>query len=312
VVGISVSFQDANTVYSFVDGLSMHDERFFVNGFCICVHRLLALPSISCSKTCWNLKNVICFSYHCKGDLLQLFSMELHWLIIQHYAFFQIFDSKLSWKRSLYVFISWNVFLLCKFLVSKMHCLALILLIISQLFPRSIMPLKLQGSQMLWASGFQCGDLICNLLILIIVLLSLCTMLCLAQTNMQRWWETMKQHFIILEGTELIISNRKSASMLEVELDMMIIEIIVAYAKTKWDFTVQFIYSEIPFCFSIWTVWNPFCFLHSRHWNFLIPISPSQENNWSKWHHLKPKKIKCMDLDYKVLAVYWTHFLTFN
>jgi hypothetical protein len=53
----------------------------------------------------------------------------------------------------------------------------------------------------------------------------------------------MKQHFIILEGTEFIISNRKSASMLEVELDMMIIEIIVAYAKTKWDFTVQFIYS---------------------------------------------------------------------
>jgi hypothetical protein len=53
----------------------------------------------------------------------------------------------------------------------------------------------------------------------------------------------MKQHFIILEGTEFTISNRKSASMLEVELDMMIIEIIAAYAKTKWDFTFQFIYS---------------------------------------------------------------------
>jgi len=78
-----------------------------------------------------------------------------------------------------------------------------------------------------------------------------------------------------IEGIEFIISIRKSASMFQVELDMMIIEIIAAYAKTKWDFIVLFIYSETLFCFSIWTV-NPFRFLHSRHWNFLIPISPSQ------------------------------------
>jgi len=39
--------------------------------------------------------------------------------------------------------------------------------------------------------------------------------------------------------------------MFQVELDMMIIEIIAAYAKTKWDFIVLFIYSETLFCFSI-------------------------------------------------------------
>jgi len=72
---------------------------------------------------------------------------------------------------------------------------------------------------MLRASGFQCGDFICNLL--------------------------------RIEGIEFIISIRKSASMFQVELDMMIIEIIAAYAKTKWDFIVLFIYSETLFCFSI-------------------------------------------------------------
>ena len=29
-----------------------------------CVHQLLSLPSISRHKTCWNLKNLICFSDH--------------------------------------------------------------------------------------------------------------------------------------------------------------------------------------------------------------------------------------------------------
>ena len=112
MVGIIVSFQDANTVYSFLDGLSMHDERFFVNGFCICVHKLIALPSISCSKTCWNLKNVICFSYHCKGDLLQLFSMELHWLIIQHYAFFRFLIISVLGKDP-YMCLSVKMFFFC-------------------------------------------------------------------------------------------------------------------------------------------------------------------------------------------------------